>query len=112
MLFLLFPLGGYVKMFGDNILEKDSDIPENQRDKAFAHKTKWQRFWIVFGGPLANFILAFVLFWFLLVSGETVPEPRIGVIFPQSKFHQLGFRTGRSPQKNKWKSQSLVTLIL
>ena len=89
----LIPLGGYVKMFGDNILEKDS-IPEHERDKAFTHKTKWQRFWIVFGGPLANFILAFVIFWFLLIGGEIVPEPRIGVIFPQSKLHQLGFRTG------------------
>ena len=94
----LIPLGGYVKMFGDNILEKDN-IPKHERDQAFTHKTKWQRFWIVLGGPLANFILAFVLFWFLLIGGETVPEPRIGVVFPPSQFYQLGFRTGDLLQK-------------
>ena len=89
----LIPLGGYVKMFGDNVLEKDN-VPNYERDKAFTHKSKWQRFWIVFGGPLANFILAFVLFWVILVMGETVPEARVGVVFPNSELHQLGLRTG------------------
>ncbi|MCY4645162.1 MAG: RIP metalloprotease RseP [Bacteriovoracales bacterium] len=89
----LIPLGGYVKMLGDNILEKDK-LPESERGRAFAFKSKWQRFWIVFGGPLANFMLAFVLFWALFISGETVPEPRIGIILQDSKFHTLGFRSG------------------
>ena len=89
----LFPLGGYVKMYGDNILEREQ-VPESERQRAFTHKSKWQRFWILFGGPLANFILAFVLFWALLVSGEKVPEPRVGGLFSDSKLYQYGLRTG------------------
>ena len=94
----LIPLGGFVKMFGDNVLEREK-VPEYERDKAFTYKTKWQRFWIVFGGPLANLVLAFVLYWVLLVAGELVPEPRMGAIFPHSELHQLGFRTGDMLQK-------------
>ena len=37
------------------------DIPESERAKSFTHQGKWARFWIVMGGPLANFILAFFI---------------------------------------------------
>ena len=75
----LIPLGGYVKMFGDDPLNKDA-IPEHERAYSFTHKSKWARFWIVFGGPLANFILAFFIFFNLLLVGEKVPEVRVGVL--------------------------------
>lgn len=87
------PLGGYVKMFGDNILERDQ-LPEEERKYAFTHKTKWQRFWIVFGGPLANFILTFVIFFALSLTGEKVPEPSMGVVTPGSETYKYGFREG------------------
>src|SRR5690606_11924274 len=54
----LIPLGGYVKMFGDDPLNKD-EIEASERKFSFTHKGKWARSWIVMGGPLANFILAF-----------------------------------------------------
>ena len=64
------PLGGYVKFFGDRnvfsqadqekIIQKHSK--EEQR-KLFVLKPLYQRAWIVFGGPLANFILAFAIFF-------------------------------------------------
>ena len=60
----LIPLGGYVKMFGDDPFNKEG-IPEDQRAFSFNHKGKWARFWIVLGGPLANFLLAFFIFFFL-----------------------------------------------
>ena len=66
------PLGGYVKFFGDRnvysqadhqeILEKYSD--EDQQ-KLFTLKPLYQRALIVFGGPLANFILALVIFFLI-----------------------------------------------
>lgn len=87
------PLGGYVKMFGDNILEKES-LPEEDRPYAFTHKTKWQRFWIVFGGPLANFLLTFAIFFFLLIGGEKVPEPRVGLVFKDNALYEKGLRSG------------------
>jgi regulator of sigma E protease len=87
------PLGGYVKMFGDDPL-KAEELTEEEKKVAFTHKTKWQRFWIVFGGPLANFILAFFIYFALVSVGETVPQARFGVIDKGTKYYDLGFRTG------------------
>jgi regulator of sigma E protease len=89
----LIPLGGYVKMFGDNPLNKD-EISEEDRPHSFTHKNKWQRFWIVMGGPLANFILAYFIFYALLVSGERIPEIRIGVIEKTDILYSKGLRSG------------------
>jgi regulator of sigma E protease len=80
-------------MFGDDPLNKEGISPE-ERQFAFNHKGKWARFWIVFGGPLANFILAFFLFWGLLFFGEKVPEAKLGTISAESKLYALGLRSG------------------
>ena len=62
------PLGGYVKFFGDlNVFSQtDTDnlsiFKEDEKKKLFNLKPLYQRSLIVFGGPLANFILAFFIF--------------------------------------------------
>lgn len=91
--FSLIPLGGYVKMFGDDPLS-DKVLTQEEQKVAFTYKSKWARFWIVFGGPLANFILAFVLYFGLLLFGEKVPQARFGEIPVQSNYYELGFRSG------------------
>lgn len=91
--FSLIPLGGYVKMFGDDPTSKD-ELTEDEKQVAFTHKSKWARFWIVFGGPLANFILAFFLYFVLSLAGENVPEPRLGEIPQSTIFHEQGLRSG------------------
>lgn len=87
------PLGGYVKMFGDDPF---SEVPLSEEEKkvAFNHKSKWARFWIVFGGPLANMILAYVLYVGLLAGGEKVPETKVGVVDQKTVLYQKGLRTG------------------
>jgi regulator of sigma E protease len=62
----LLPLGGYVKFVGDmgpasNPADAE-EIPEELRDRAFQFRPVWQRFLIVLAGPVANFILAIVIF--------------------------------------------------
>ena len=91
--FSLIPLGGYVKMFGDDPLS-DKILTQDEQDVAFTYKSKFARFWIVFGGPLANFILAFVLYFGLLLFGETVPQPRFGHIPVSGEYYQVGVRSG------------------
>ncbi len=91
--FSLIPLGGYVKMFGDDPLKKD-EIPEEERKYSFTFKGKWARFWIVFGGPLANFIFTFFIFYFLLLAGEKVPEVKIGAIPEKNILRESGLKTG------------------
>ena len=65
----LLPLGGYVKFFGDRNVFSQSDQEEvlkeySQKDKnkLFILKPLYQRSLIVFGGPLANFLLAILIF--------------------------------------------------
>ena len=89
----LIPLGGYVKMYGDDPLNKDA-IPEDQRKFSFTFKSKWARFWIVMGGPLANFIMAYVIFFSLFMSGERLPELKVGVLPSVSTLYESGVRSG------------------
>ena len=69
----LIPLGGYVKFFGDRNVFSQADRDEilkkydkQDREKLFTLKPLYQRSLIVFGGPLANFILA--VFIFLMIN--------------------------------------------
>ena len=64
------PLGGYVKFFGDRNVYSQADHQEilkkynqEEREKLFTLKPLYQRSLIVFGGPLANFLLALVIFF-------------------------------------------------
>jgi regulator of sigma E protease len=94
----LIPLGGYVKMFGDDPMKMD-EIPEADRHASFTYKSKMARFWIVFGGPLANFIFTYFIFFFLLLSGEKVPEIKLGVVQKETILHTQGFKTGDTIKK-------------
>lgn len=89
----IIPLGGYVKMFGDDPFS-ETPLTEEEKKVAFNHKSKWARFWIVFGGPLANLILAYVLYVGLLAGGEKVPETKVGVVTEKSALYEKGLRTG------------------
>ena len=64
------PLGGYVKFFGDRNVYSQADREEilqkyskEEQEKLFTLKPLYQRVLIVFGGPLANFLLALVIFF-------------------------------------------------
>ncbi|MCK5882890.1 MAG: RIP metalloprotease RseP [Bacteriovoracaceae bacterium] len=88
----LIPFGGYVKMFGESMLDKD-EIPQEEKDRSLVYKNKWQRFWIVFGGPLFNFIFAFIIYFFLAVGGEKLPEVKFGLVGENSILYSKGVRT-------------------
>lgn len=89
----LIPLGGYVKMFGDDPY-KEEELSEEEQKVAFNHKSKFARFWIVFGGPLANMILAFFIYFAVVMVGERVPGIRLGVVGSSSIAYDQGFRSG------------------
>ncbi len=89
----LIPLGGYVKMFGDEV---GKDIPEQDKAVSFLHKTVWQRIAIVLAGPLMNLFFAAFLFAFLAWSGESMKAPVLGDIKPATQAFLSGFRSGDS----------------
>jgi regulator of sigma E protease len=89
------PLGGYVKMAGENPEDPRSGHPDE-----FLSKTKWQRFQILFAGPAMNIILAVVVTTFVLAyQGVQVAvywdEPAvIGSVVPGSPAERAGLKRG------------------
>ena len=80
--FSAIPFGGYVKFFGDHNIFSDfnreelrKQYSEEDQKKLLAFKPLYQRNLIAFGGPLANFILAFVIFLsvFMFVGKDFTP---------------------------------------
>jgi regulator of sigma E protease len=68
------PLGGYVKMLD----EREAPVAPELLDQAFNRKSLAARAGIVAAGPLANFLLAILLFWALFMSGVPVLKPVLG----------------------------------
>lgn len=95
------PLGGYVKFKGDLNAASVPDyaaaaaMPEAERADSFPHKSIAQRAAIVAAGPLANFLLAFVIFaTSFMVVGRMLVEPIIANVSENSAAAQAGFRAG------------------
>ena len=92
------PLGGYVKFVGDmNPASNPGDleaIPEHLRDRAFQARPVWQRFLVVLAGPVANFLLAIVVFAgiYSLVAGPDTNT--IGRTEPGKAAAAAGFLPG------------------
>jgi regulator of sigma E protease len=88
------PLGGYVKMAGEN-----PDDPQTGADDEFLAKSKWQRFQILIAGPVMNLLLAVVLLAFVLLQGADVlaflDRPAVvGAVQAGSPAEQAGIQPG------------------
>jgi len=88
-----FPLGGYVKMYGETPGEEE--IPPYETARSFSHKPVWQRFIIVAGGPFFNLIFAAFLF-FVIFYVAGIPQPiestKIGQVSPGSPAEAAGLQ--------------------
>jgi regulator of sigma E protease len=87
------PVGGYVKFTGDGNAASQPDVQVLPQPDEFHGKPIWQRSLVVLAGPVANFILAFVLFaaaFFIL--GDQVPGTRIGEVIAGSPAEQAGLK--------------------
>ncbi|MDT3707679.1 MAG: RIP metalloprotease RseP [Thiobacillus sp.] len=68
------PFGGYVKMLD----EREGEVPAAEAHRSFNHATVWRRIGIVVAGPAANFLLAILFYWALLIHGLPALKPMIG----------------------------------
>lgn len=93
-----FPLGGYVKMHGMSIDTRDeaaSDQIAFRENEAYFRKSVWARMIIAAAGPLANFLLAFVVFSTLAgVAGQEVALPVVGQVVAGSAAASAGLQPG------------------
>jgi regulator of sigma E protease len=88
------PLGGYVKMAGEN--------PDDARTGAsdeFLSKSKWERFQVLIMGPVMNLVLAVVVMALVLYQGAPQPlhvnrAPVVGTVEPGSSGEAAGFQPG------------------
>ncbi|HEX3439763.1 MAG TPA: RIP metalloprotease RseP [Pseudolabrys sp.] len=95
------PLGGYVKFFGD---ENAASVPDteaaagmSEEDKkvSFVHKPVGSRAAVVAAGPIANFILAIVIFAVIFMTvGKQTTSARVDTIQPNSAAQAAGFQPG------------------
>jgi regulator of sigma E protease len=95
------PLGGYVKFFGDDNAASVPDqaavasmTPEERR-VSFVHQKVAPRAAIVFAGPLANFLLAIVIFaGLLMIYGKRSEAARVDTVVADSAAAAAGFQAG------------------
>ena len=84
------PLGGYVRMLD----ETESEVPAHERERAFNRQSLRRRSAIVAAGPMANFLLAFVLLWGLNVWGVFMPQAILAKPVSASIADEAGLRSG------------------
>jgi len=82
------PLGGYVKMAGDNLEEY-----KGKPDEYFSKSPK-ARAAIVFFGPLLNYILGFLCFWVVFFAGYPTPTSKVGSVIDGSGAKEAGIQVG------------------
>ena len=89
------PLGGYVKMMGEESPMEGGGSAVVDSAKAFAGKPVWQRFLIVFAGPGMNFVLAALLVMglFMVLGRPGVPSV-VGRVEQGSPAAQAGLQSG------------------
>lgn len=72
------PLGGYVKMLGEEQLTDTPDYPASDMSRALNRQSVGKRMAIVLAGPFANLLLAIILYWALFMTGTTGIKPFVG----------------------------------
>lgn len=89
----LIPLGGYVNLAGE---ERDMDIDCGfGRNELFMNRPPWHRMLVVAAGPIFNFILAWFIFWGIIMSqGQIGLKPEVGSLQPGGPAEIAGMKPG------------------
>jgi regulator of sigma E protease len=86
------PIGGYVKMLD----EREGKVAPEDLSRSFNRMTVSRRFAIVSAGPIANFLLAILLYWLLFMHGVSGMKPTLGPIIPDSPAAIANFEAGET----------------
>lgn len=102
------PLGGFVKMLDERELKAEQEenpqltqvkYSEAELTRAFNRQSVWKRIAIVLAGPLANLLLAIVLYWVLFMLGVAGTKPTIGAVASNSLAAQASMAAKETIQK-------------
>ncbi len=84
------PLGGYVKMLDEN----EANVADSEKHRAFNRQSVYKRFAIVLAGPVANFLLAILLYALIFIIGVNGIKPIVGSVTDSGFFDQAGLQAG------------------
>lgn len=85
------PLGGYVKMAGQ---EPDDEVAPEDVGRSFQAQAWWKRALIVVAGPTFNLIFPIIAFFFVYLGSSDVIAPRVGWLEPELPAARAGLRPG------------------
>ena len=88
--FGILPLGGYVQMLGENNISQDDDNHAVQNKKSYLDALPGERAAVTVAGPLANFVLAIFIYFYLALVGTTQLSAYVGDITPLSLVQETG----------------------
>ncbi len=92
------PLGGYVKMLGENPDEQGDDakaeLSDADKKRAFDAQPVWKRAAVAVAGPGFNFLFAIAAYMLVGWLGQTVLPPVVGHVAPASIAEQAGMQVG------------------
>ena len=106
------PLGGYVKMLD----ERDGEVKDFEKKRAFNNQSLSRRAIIVFSGPLFNFILAVFFYFLIFIGGYSGFQPLASVLTSNSVAENIGMMEGdiiysvNSSKVNTWSDATLQTI--
>ena len=90
--FGILPLGGYVQMLGENNISQDDDNHAVQNKKSYLDALPGERAAVTVAGPLANFVLAIFIYFYLALVGTTQLSAYVGDITPLSLVQETGIK--------------------
>ncbi|MDQ6954886.1 MAG: RIP metalloprotease RseP [Mariprofundaceae bacterium] len=96
------PLGGYVKMLGENLDEQGErqlegqgeQLSETELARAYHVQAVWKRASVAAAGPIFNFIFAIVAYMMVAWLGQNVMPPIVGNVLPGSVAERAGLMAG------------------
>ncbi len=88
----LAPLGGYVHLIGE---KPEEEVSSDEESISFSLRPAWQKMIVVLAGPLFNFLLAWMIFFAIIISiGQTRLLPEVGDVVPNSPAQRAGLKKG------------------
>lgn len=73
------PLGGYVKMLGE---EPEDEVEKSEQERSYKNQPVYKRAFIVSAGPVFNLLTAVVIFFFVFIIGVPTLLPVVGEVMP------------------------------
>lgn len=73
----LIPLGGFVKLYGEEYHEEGKKPDKKLKNRAFVYKKPWQKSVIIVAGIVGNFLLGWVLISYLFTQGVPIPTNKV-----------------------------------